>query len=69
MKHPNGADEYFGGQFDVVSPCGWHAEWSDSDDDVEAKKKELRRLFTGSDDPNVKTILAMHPDDVLLEED
>ncbi|XP_047063523.1 uncharacterized protein LOC124671153 [Lolium rigidum] len=36
---------------------------------VEAKKRELRRLFTGSDDPNVKTILWMHPDEVLLEED
>lgn len=69
MKHPNGADEYIGGHLDVGSPFGCHVEWSDSDDDVEAKKKELRRMFTGSDDPNVKTILWMHPDEVLLEED
>uniref|UniRef100_A0ACD5WL53 Uncharacterized protein n=1 Tax=Avena sativa TaxID=4498 RepID=A0ACD5WL53_AVESA len=71
MKHPNGADKYIGGHLDVGrgSSCGWHVEWSDSDDDVEAKKKELRRMFTGSDDPNVNTVLWMHPDDVLLEED
>lgn len=69
MKHPNDVDEYNGGHLDVRKPFGCDAEWSDSDDDLEAKKKELRRLFTGSDDPDVKTILAMHPDEVMLEED
>ncbi|KAM0923703.1 hypothetical protein ACQ4PT_005375 [Festuca glaucescens] len=46
MKHPNSVDEYIGGHLDVRSPFRCHVEWSDSDDDVEAKKKELRRLFT-----------------------
>ncbi|CAM0902395.1 unnamed protein product [Alopecurus aequalis] len=66
MKHPGGVDEYIGGHLDRGLPLGCYSEWSDSDDDVEAKKKEIRLLFTGTDDPNVKTILWMHPDDVPL---
>lgn len=67
MKHPSSADQYIAGHLDVGSPSGFYVEWTDSDDDVEAKKRELRRVFTGVDDPDAKNLSMLPPDATLLE--
>lgn len=68
MKHPNSADEYTGGHLNVGMPFGCYSEWSYWDyNDLEAKKKELRAVFTGVDDPEVKEVSTVPPNAFLPE--
>lgn len=67
MKHPNSADEYTGGHLDVGMPFGCYSDWSYWDyNDLEAKKKELRAVFTGVD-PEVKEVATVPPNAFLQE--